>query len=102
MAVLGTLNKSRNELADQHEIRVPLVVKVAPDLEDLHIPQIAKVVVNCEFDGLIADNTTTSRVPLKACRMLKNKAPLVDASFWIQTIFSDILFQTEFQNLARP
>jgi len=63
--LLGALNKRRKQLADQHGTRVPLVVKVAPDLEDQQIPQIAEVVVNCEFDGLIAGNTTISRDMIK-------------------------------------
>lgn len=63
--LLGALNKRRNELADEYESRVPLVVKVAPDLEDQQIPQIAEVVVSCEFDGLIAGNTTISRDMIK-------------------------------------
>lgn len=63
--LLGTLNQRRKQLAEQHGTRVPLVVKVAPDLEDQHIPQIAEVVVNCEFDGLIAGNTTISRDAIK-------------------------------------
>lgn len=63
--LLGTLNKRRNELANEYQTRVPLVVKVAPDLEDQHIPQIAEVVVDCEFDGLIAGNTTISRDAIK-------------------------------------
>ena len=43
--LLGTLNSKRMELADKFQKRVPLVVKVAPDLEDKQIPDMAKVVV---------------------------------------------------------
>ena len=41
--------------------RVPLVVKVAPDLEKDQISNMADIVVRNEFDGLIATNTTLSR-----------------------------------------
>jgi len=63
--LLGALNSRRLELADEFDKRVPLVVKVAPDLEDVQIPEIAEVVVRSEFDGLIATNTTISREAVK-------------------------------------
>lgn len=66
--LLGALNRRRQELAGQHEMQVPLLVKVAPDLEDVQIPQIAEVVVNQKFDGLIAGNTTISRQQVKGLR----------------------------------
>jgi dihydroorotate dehydrogenase len=64
-ALLGALNSRRIELADEYDKRVPLVVKVAPDLEDQQIPEIAEVVKRSEFDGLIATNTTISREEVK-------------------------------------
>jgi dihydroorotate dehydrogenase len=64
-ALLGALNSRRIELADEFDKRVPLVVKVAPDLEDQQIPEIAEVVKRSEFDGLIATNTTISREEVK-------------------------------------
>lgn len=67
-ALLGTLNDRRQQLTIEHGKRVPLVVKVAPDLEDQQIPEIAAVVVNSEFDGLIATNTTISRDKVKGMR----------------------------------
>jgi len=63
--LLTTLNARRLELTDEYERRVPLVVKVAPDLEDQQIPQIAEVLVRSQFDGLIATNTTISRDEVK-------------------------------------
>jgi len=64
-SLLGLLNARRTELADEYDKRVPLVVKVAPDLEDEQIPAIAEAVVQHEFDGLIATNTTISRDAVK-------------------------------------
>ena len=42
-------------------VPVPLMLKVAPDLDEAEVSQIAEQVVACEFDGLIATNTTLSR-----------------------------------------
>ena len=67
-SLLGALNDRRQELADEHQKQVPLVVKVAPDLDDGQIPGIASVVVNNKFDGLIATNTTISRDEVKGLR----------------------------------
>jgi len=63
--LLASLNKKRLELAEELQKRVPLVVKVAPDLEDEQIPDMADVVIRNEFDGLIATNTTISRNAVK-------------------------------------
>ena len=63
--LLAALNSRRLELADEHQVRVPLVVKVAPDLDDGQIPGMARIVVRNEFDGLIATNTTISRDTVK-------------------------------------
>jgi dihydroorotate dehydrogenase len=40
---------------------VPLMLKVAPDLDEAEVGQIAEQLVACEFDGLIATNTTLAR-----------------------------------------
>lgn len=77
--LLGALNKRRHELAEQHEMRVPLVVKVAPDLTDEQIPQIAEVVVRQQFDGLIAGNTTISREEVKGMRHAEEQGGLSGA-----------------------
>jgi dihydroorotate dehydrogenase len=66
--LLGTLNKKRLALASECQKRVPLVVKVAPDLDDDQIPGIAEAVIQNDFDGLIATNTTISRDAVKGLR----------------------------------
>ncbi len=66
--LLGAINSRRHQLASELERRVPLVVKVAPDLEDQQITEMAKVIADNEFDGLIATNTTTSRQAVKGLR----------------------------------
>jgi len=67
-SLLAALNSKRLELADESQKRVPLVVKVAPDLDDEQIPAMAEAVVRNEFDGLIATNTTISRDAVKGMR----------------------------------
>ena len=59
--LLGRLKMRQLELAQQHGRYVPLVVKIAPDLEDEAIEDIAKVLMAKDIDGVIATNTTLSR-----------------------------------------
>jgi dihydroorotate dehydrogenase len=44
--------------------RIPLVVKIAPDLADADIDAIADLAVEVSLDGIIATNTTISRTEL--------------------------------------
>jgi len=59
--LLGRISERRSELADEHGRRVPLAVKVAPDLEDDTLPVIAEVVSRHRMDAVIATNTTITR-----------------------------------------
>ena len=72
--VLACTRARRQQLAYEYDRRVPLVVKVAPDLEDQQIPEIAAVVARNEFDGLIATNTTISREAVKGMRHAHEQA----------------------------
>ncbi len=60
-ALLGGLRRARRELADRHGRRVPLAVKIAPDLDDAELPRIADALVAHEIDAVIATNTTIAR-----------------------------------------
>ena len=59
--LLSAIANRRGELADEHGRRVPLAVKVAPDLDDEAIPVIAGVVARHRMDAVIATNTTVGR-----------------------------------------
>jgi len=60
-ALLRALRTQRRELADRHGRRVPLAVKIAPDLDDAELPRIADALVAHEIDAVIATNTTVAR-----------------------------------------
>ena len=59
--LLETLKQRQLELAEEFQHYVPLVLKVAPDLEPEDINFIAQQLLNCKIDGLIVTNTTLSR-----------------------------------------
>jgi dihydroorotate dehydrogenase len=63
--LLGKLSKRRDQLARDARRRVPLAVKIAPDLDDEQITAIAQLVEANGIDAVIATNTTVSREGVK-------------------------------------
>jgi dihydroorotate dehydrogenase len=60
-ALLGALQARRAALADAHGRRVPLFLKIAPDLDDGQVGLIAATLQRHGIDGVIATNTTVAR-----------------------------------------
>jgi len=59
--LLAALMERRASLAARHGATKPLVVKVAPDLDEAQVEAIARLALAHRVDGLIATNTTISR-----------------------------------------
>lgn len=59
--LLAALQSERERLADKHGRRVPLALKIAPDLDPSQISAIAGLLVRHQIDAVIATNTTTAR-----------------------------------------
>ena len=59
--LLAALQMERERLADQHGRRVPLALKIAPDLDPSQISAIAGLLVTHHIDAVIATNTTVAR-----------------------------------------
>jgi dihydroorotate dehydrogenase len=59
--LLGAVMAKRATLATRHGRTKPLLVKIAPDLDDLQIGAIAELAMKHSIDGLIATNTTIGR-----------------------------------------
>lgn len=84
-ALLGALKSAQERLADQHGRYVPVALKIAPDLDDPQVTQIADALRRHRIDGVIATNTTLAR---EAVRHLPygeeagglSGAPVFDAS----------------------
>ncbi|MDI1302896.1 MAG: quinone-dependent dihydroorotate dehydrogenase [bacterium] len=60
-ALLEQLKTRQSQLATRHGRYVPLVVKIAPDLEPSDVVMMAGQLRRFEIDGVIATNTTLSR-----------------------------------------
>ncbi|NTV12290.1 MAG: dihydroorotate dehydrogenase (quinone), partial [Zoogloea sp.] len=84
-ALLGALKARQGELAEQHGRYVPLALKIAPDLDDAQIINIADALRRNRIDGVIATNTTLARDKVQGLRYGDQQgglsgAPLFEAS----------------------
>ncbi|HET6263281.1 MAG TPA: quinone-dependent dihydroorotate dehydrogenase [Usitatibacter sp.] len=59
--LLGAVMAKRAALAERYGRTKPLLVKVAPDLDDEQVDAVASMAVKHAIDGLIATNTTVAR-----------------------------------------
>jgi dihydroorotate dehydrogenase len=59
--LLASLKGEQGKLAAKHKRHIPLVLKVAPDLDLKSIKDIAALTLQHGFEGIIATNTTISR-----------------------------------------
>jgi dihydroorotate dehydrogenase len=58
-SIVGPLLEERARLETRHGRRVPLLVKIAPDLDSMHLSAVAASLRSLGVDGVIATNTTT-------------------------------------------
>ncbi|MCK7593141.1 quinone-dependent dihydroorotate dehydrogenase [Pseudomarimonas salicorniae] len=63
--LLGRLRDAQETLGSRTGTRKPMLVKIAPDLDDGAIDNIAKVLTEAKVDGVIATNTTVSRTEVE-------------------------------------
>jgi len=59
--LLGRLKEEQGLLAQRHGKSVPLVLKIAPDLETEQVIAVAELLLKHQIDGVIATNTTLAR-----------------------------------------
>jgi dihydroorotate dehydrogenase len=94
--LLERLSRLREPLAERYGRRIPLLVKVAPDLDDGQIVAIADAVRRHGIDGVIATNTTTSREGVEGLRHATEAgglsgAPLRDHATQVLRAFASAL-----------
>lgn len=63
--LIGTLQEEKQRLTTEQGRHVPLLVKIAPDLETEQIDSLVRVFTENALDGVIATNTTISREAVK-------------------------------------
>jgi len=62
--LIATLMEARERLAAQHAARKPILLKIAPDLDDAQMDAIASALAGSGIDGLICTNTTIDRTDI--------------------------------------
>ncbi len=67
-ALIRALHAEQTMLADRHGRHVPVLIKIAPDLEDAHLDGLARLFVQEKLEGVIATNTTLSRTHVEGLR----------------------------------
>ena len=60
-ALLATLKGEQHKLTEQHGKYVPIALKIAPDLSEAQVNEIADLLMQHKIDGVIATNTTLAR-----------------------------------------
>ncbi|WP_045727340.1 quinone-dependent dihydroorotate dehydrogenase [Xanthomonas sp. GPE 39] len=87
--LVARLREAQETLGARHGRRVPMLVKVAPDLSDRDIDAAARVLSDLQVDGVIATNTTITRpglehAPLGGESGGLSGAPLMEQSTLVQ------------------
>ena len=63
--LLGSIAQRRESLSQAHGRRVPIFVKIAPDLDEAQVEMIAATLRRHGMDGVVATNTTIARDSVK-------------------------------------
>lgn len=94
--LIAALKAEQDSLHTRSGRRVPLLVKIAPDLDPEQIDALARVFVELELDGVIATNTTVSRAGVEDLPLAREQgglsgAPLAPRSTEVIAAFRALL-----------
>jgi dihydroorotate dehydrogenase len=83
--LFGALKVAQRKLADTHHKYVPLAIKIAPDLQEAEVDDIAAAIRRHAIDAVIATNTSNSRLGVEGLKFAVESgglsgAPLFDRS----------------------
>jgi dihydroorotate dehydrogenase len=74
--LLQTLKQHQQQLATRYQCYRPLLVKIAPDLTDDEVRELAVTLLEHQIDGVIATNTTNQRPQLLAVELATEQGGL--------------------------
>jgi len=83
--LLSVLKEAQGALKQEHGRYVPLVLKIAPDMDEEALHTIADTLLTYDIDGVIATNTTITRVGVEGIKHSEEQgglsgAPLTEKS----------------------
>ncbi|ATP12003.1 dihydroorotate dehydrogenase (quinone) [Bartonella henselae] len=74
--LMNAISQARNEQKKKHGFFVPIFLKIAPDLSEKELDDVAEEMKLSDFDGLIVSNTTLSRQGLRECTLRNEEGGL--------------------------
>jgi len=83
--LVGTLREAQEAFGAKHGKRVPMLVKIAPDLSDEDIEAAARVLGSLEVDGVVATNTTVARTAVEGSRFASEQGGLSGRPLMMQS-----------------
>ena len=94
--LLSGLANERKSLCDQHARRIPIAVKISPDLEKSDVDFVAQTACRHDMDAIIATNTTITRPGIETLRSANQAgglsgAPLREQSSKVVAWLADAL-----------
>jgi dihydroorotate dehydrogenase len=78
-SLLAALKLAQRKLAEQHGKYVPIALKIAPDLTEAQVVEIADLLILHEVDAVIATNTTLARAAVQGLTHAEEKGGLSGA-----------------------
>ena len=95
-SLLNTLRQRQEELTAFHGRRVPLAIKIAPDMSDEEIIDVANILLETGMDAVIATNTTVSRAGVEGMLHAEETgglsgAPVREQSTHVVRVLADTL-----------
>jgi dihydroorotate dehydrogenase len=96
--LLAALKTEQAKLQKEHGKKVPMLVKIAPDLEAAQIQALARVFNELAVDGVIATNTTISREAVAGHALANETGGL--SGLPVRQRSTEVL--AEFRELLRP
>ncbi len=97
-SLLASLKLEQKKLAEKHGKYVPMTLKIAPDLTQEQVIEIANLLMQHQIDGVIATNTTLSRDAVKGLKNSEETGGLSGAPVRNQ---STVVIQQLSQQLQR-
>jgi dihydroorotate dehydrogenase len=94
--LLDALKKEQKVLAEMHGVYKPIAVKIAPDMNEDEIKQVAQALKHYEIDAVIATNTTLSREGVEGLDFANEQGglsggPLTDKSTEVIAVLAEEL-----------
>lgn len=85
-SLLKSIKKKQRQLQEYHHKYVPIAVKIAPDLSEDELIQIADSLIRHNIDGVIATNTTLDRSLVQGMRFSEESGGLSGRPLQLKSI----------------